>query len=210
MKTCKKCGETKALSEYQKSNRTVDGHLGSCKACGNVYRATWHANNPDKSKEYYDNLLRREGKSRYVAPTAEEKRIRDRANQSKWRKADRKKHPEKWKSSAKKLEWQRQDRINNPEKWKAYTKAHYDKHRETLREKTKQWVKANKEYVAELHKAYGKRKVNELHHKYVLYLLRGKKYSKNIEVPDVLVEAKRLQILIKRRVKNENSNNITK
>jgi hypothetical protein len=169
----------------------------------------WKAKNPDKSKEYYDNLLKREGKSRYVAPTAEEKRIRDRANQSKWRKADRKKHPEKWKATAKKLGWQRQDRINNPEKWKAYTKAHYDKHSETLREKTKQWTKANKEYVAERQKIYGKRKVDELHHKYVLYLLRGKKYLKNIEVPDVLVEAKRLEILIKRRIKDENSNTTT-
>lgn len=205
-KDCKKCGETKALTEYHKSSRTIDGHLGICRACDKLYKAIWKANNPDKSKEYYDNLLKREGKSRYVPPTAEEKRIRDRANQSKWRKADRKKHPEKWKSTAKKLEWQRQDRINNPEKWKAYTKAHYDKHSETLKEKTKQWTKANKEYVAERQKIYGKRKVDELHPNYVLYLLRGKNYPKNIEVPDVLVEAKRLEILIRRSVKNENNN----
>ena len=47
-----------------------------------------------------------------------------------------------------------------------------------------------------------KRKVERLSDAYVKQLLHIK-----VDVPQALIEAKRLEILIKRRVKNENSNN---
>ena len=50
-----------------------------------------------------------------------------------------------------------------------------------------------------------KRKVERLSDAYVKQLMRVK-----IDVPQELIEAKRLQILINRRIKNENHNNTTK
>jgi hypothetical protein len=69
----------------------------------------------------------------------------------------------------------------------------------------------NKEYVAEQQRIANRKMVDNLQDRYVKLLIRGKKKGAlSIDnIPDVLVEAKRLEILIKRRVKNENSNNTT-
>jgi hypothetical protein len=211
VKTCKKCGETKAIEAYGKSTRTRDGYLGVCRSCLVSYKQQWKQDNPEKKAEYYDNYLASIGKTRYVKKTEEEKRIRDRANQSKWRKADRKNHPEKYKATERKLEWQRQDRLNNPEKWKGYNKTNYINHKESIAANLKLWKMKNKEYVAEQQRIANRKMVDNLQDRYVKLLIRGKKKGAlSIDnIPDVLVEAKRLEILIKRRVKNENSNNTT-
>ena len=209
VKTCKKCGETKSLELFNKSARTRDGYLGACKSCLIAYKKQWKQDNPEKKVEYYDNYLASIGKTRHVKKTEEEKRIRDRANQSKWRKADRKKHPEKYKVTERKLEWQRQDRLANPEKWKVYNKTNYAKHKEAIADNLKRWKAKNKEYIAEQQRIANRKRVDTLHDRYVKYLIRGKRKGGLTidDIPDVLVEAKRLEILIKRRVKNENSNN---
>jgi protein-arginine kinase activator protein McsA len=38
MKTCRKCGETKPLSEFYKNKESKDGHLNICKTCKCVYQ----------------------------------------------------------------------------------------------------------------------------------------------------------------------------
>lgn len=169
MKTCRKCGETKALEFFSKTNLYKCGYYARCTACLNEYSSAW-------------------------------------------KKQDRKKHPEKWKTTERKLEWQRQDRINNPEKWKAYTKTSYEKYREVRIANYKRWVAEHKEYVAERYKRYNRNMVDNLKTRYVKTLLKGKKKGALAldDIPDVLVETKRLELLIKRRVKNENSNTITK
>ncbi len=129
---------------------------------------------------------------------------------SNWKKQDRKKNPEQWKTSDRQLEWQRQDRINNPEKWKAYSKAHYDRHRDELIEKTKEWAKRNKAYLSEQNKHYGRYAVDNLVDRYIKYLIKGKGWLEISAIPEALIEVKRLQILINRRIKDENSNTITK
>lgn len=50
MKTCSKCGETKAVVEFGKKASARDGLQYSCKACGKVADAKWLAANPEKAK----------------------------------------------------------------------------------------------------------------------------------------------------------------
>ncbi|ENJ4715002.1 TPA: HNH endonuclease [Enterobacter kobei] len=40
MKPCKKCGETKPLSEFYRSKKCTDGYRGSCKACASLLNKT--------------------------------------------------------------------------------------------------------------------------------------------------------------------------
>jgi hypothetical protein len=50
MKTCKKCNVEKALSEYYKSKKNLDGLDGTCKACRIIYSTQWQKDNPEKKK----------------------------------------------------------------------------------------------------------------------------------------------------------------
>ena len=65
MKTCTKCGETKALSEFSKDKQRSDGLQSSCRDCNNAKSKAWYAanrehrnaskkaryaNNPDSAK----------------------------------------------------------------------------------------------------------------------------------------------------------------
>jgi len=159
VKTCKKCGETKALELFRKSNRYKCGYYARCLDCLNDYS-------------------------------------------NKWRKAARKKHPEKYKTTERKLEWQRMSRLMNPERYIAYSKTHYTKYREVLIANHSRWVKANREYVVEKQKVYNRKRVDTLQDLYVKNLIKGKGKLPIDNIPDVLVEAKRLEILIKRRVKD--------
>lgn len=49
-KRCSKCGEVKALGEYSKDKRRVDGLDGTCRACKSEVFRQWRKNNPDKAK----------------------------------------------------------------------------------------------------------------------------------------------------------------
>jgi hypothetical protein len=52
----------------------------------------------------------------------------------------------------------------------------------------------------------GKQKIAEVEPRYVKELLRQNGILKGVPIPEALIEAKRLQLLIKRRIKNEHSN----
>lgn len=223
MKTCKKCGINKPLQAYPKSKRTNDGHMGSCQECRNAYavawrardpeknraiRAEWRAKNPDKERQYYDNCLAREGKSRREPKTPEELRIRQNEYNKRWLKQDREKHPEKYKTTPRKLEWQRIDRLMNPEKYKRYVKNCYERNRQKYIAKTSAWREANKEYVAEKQKTYNRNRVDNLRDTYVKNLIKGKTEIPIATIPQALIEAKRLQLKI-RRMTNEKHNTTT-
>ncbi len=49
-KTCKRCGETKPLSEYHKQAKSNDGHQLYCKPCNNGASRAWAKRNPDAVK----------------------------------------------------------------------------------------------------------------------------------------------------------------
>jgi hypothetical protein len=51
MKTCKRCGESKELSEFYKHSRMADGHLSFCRSCTIKRIKTERRANPEKHSE---------------------------------------------------------------------------------------------------------------------------------------------------------------
>ena len=203
MKTCKKCGESKKLELFAVSSRTRDGHLGVCRGCTLAYAKQWKQDNPEKVTAWYDNHLESIGKTRHVLKTPEEIRARNNEYDLRWKKQDRVKHPEKYKSSPRKIEWQRLDKLMNPEKYKRYVKNCYERNRQKYIAKTSAWREANKEYVAEKQKTYNRNRVYNLRDPYVKSLIKGKTEIPIATIPQALIEAKRLEVLIKRKLRDE-------
>jgi len=52
MKTCKKCGETKDLSQFYKHKEMRDGHLNICISCKKLYAEEYRSKYSDKIKEF--------------------------------------------------------------------------------------------------------------------------------------------------------------
>lgn len=50
MKPCKKCGETKPLSEFYKEARARDGLRNDCKLCSRARHASWHESNRERHR----------------------------------------------------------------------------------------------------------------------------------------------------------------
>ena len=50
MKTCKKCGETKPLSDFPKGKKNIDGRRPVCNNCIKVYAAKYRLENAEKKK----------------------------------------------------------------------------------------------------------------------------------------------------------------
>jgi len=51
IKTCKKCGISKPLSEYYADKCAIDNHSGVCKNCWYLRSKEWIKNNPEKTKD---------------------------------------------------------------------------------------------------------------------------------------------------------------
>jgi len=107
MKTCKKCGETKARSEFYADSHYHDGLKSSCKACSKSASLRWASENPDRT---------RTNKSAWVA----ENKDANRSHQRKYRSM----HKEVVAKSI--ANWE----ANNPEKKEAGRKRWRERNRE--------------------------------------------------------------------------------
>jgi 5-methylcytosine-specific restriction endonuclease McrA len=54
MKTCKKCGETKPLSDFPKGKKNIDGRKPVCRNCLKEYAAKYRLENAEKIKKAMD------------------------------------------------------------------------------------------------------------------------------------------------------------
>ena len=116
--------------------------------------------------------------------------------------------------------------LANPEKIRAQKNASYARHKDTKRRydavyylankerisaRASEYKKRNREHCNKLSNLERQRKRETLHDDYIKQLLNGKREFKHKlhEVPKALLEAKRLQILIRRRIKDEDSNRTT-
>ena len=68
-KKCRRCGEVKPLSEYNKDKKNKDGHESKCKKCKLEYMKEYHAKNKEKileyKKEYYSRPEVKDKRSEY-------------------------------------------------------------------------------------------------------------------------------------------------
>lgn len=92
-------------------------------------------------------------------------------------------------------------------KARAWSIKNAEKHRAS---KAK-YRKNNREKIIERNRQFHAIYIKEMHHGYVKNLLKRSMNIKNddVAIPEVLVEIKRLQLLIKRSIKNENRNPTT-
>jgi len=211
MKTCKNCGEEKPIEEFVKHKNTKDGHLNKCKLCHNLLvKKQYYANHEytkQKNKEYREknkeklNLCKR----RYKEKNREKLRLAEKE----WRKNN----PEKSRERSKRYH----------EAHPNYKKEYYAKNKTKLIKKVIEWQKENKErYIKRVKewkmKNYNawlqnererhKTKVENLTDDYVVKLLKGEGKLLMKDIPKELIEAKRLQILIKREIKNLNKGEV--
>lgn len=207
MKTCKNCGEEKPIEEFVKNKNTKDGRLNRCYICDRLIR----------KKQYYTNHEYRKQKEK-------EYREKNKEKVKLWSHKYKEKNREKIRLAER--EW----RKNNPEKSRErskryheahpnYKKEYYAKNKTKLIKKVVEWQKENKERYKkrleewkmrdyskylEMERLRGKKARNKLTDAYVVHLLRDNKKLLMEDVPKELIEAKRLQILIKREIKNLN------
>lgn len=52
MKTCKECGDVKALDQYHRNKSMRDGHVNTCKACRCDWQKVYYADNREHFTEY--------------------------------------------------------------------------------------------------------------------------------------------------------------
>ena len=116
MKTCSKCDEAKALTEFYKSKKGRDGLRGACKSCHKASKKAYREANLEKVKA-------REKAYREANP----EKIKARS------KAYREANPERDKARKKAY------REANPEKIKTYKKAYREANLEKVKAREKAW-----------------------------------------------------------------------
>ena len=189
-KQCTKCGEVKGLGEYGYKSKANGTLLSRCKICRNKYNAKYREENKEKIREYF------------VKYTEENKeKLRE------WRKKYTEENKEKIR------EYNVKYRKENKEKFREYFVKYTEENKEKFRELKKKYTEENKEKLREWRKKYNeenkeklreKNRINilELQNSYVLRLLK-KKNNQLIkeEIPDILIESKRLEIKLLRQSK---------
>lgn len=196
-KYCAKCGEYKALSEFNKHKGNKDGLQYTCKACKKAVSAEYYTRTREEQAE--------KGK-RYRTANIEKVRARSR-----------------------KYYQENKERIlarQNNEHTKAYFKGYYLKHKDEICSRAAAWRKDNPEYAKAISKrwrknhpdshrdstrAHATKQRDTLGDSYIKQILNNRKKGVNRihNIPAVLIELKRLELLIKRRIKDEDSNRVT-
>ena len=208
MKTCKTCGEEKPIEEFVKSKNTKDGRLNKCKLCDNLVRKEqYYANHEyrkQKDKEYREKNKEKVKlwSHKYKEKNREKIRIADRE----WRKNNPKLSRERsrrWRKLHGKEHYQenKQMFIANAVRWQKENKERYIK-------RVKEWKMKNYNAWLQNERERHKTKVENLTDDYVVKLLKGKGKLLMKDIPKELIEAKRLQILIQREIKNLNKGEV--
>jgi hypothetical protein len=208
-KQCKQCREIKPLEELVKNKAMKDGRLNKCKLCYAInQKKKYHENHElklQKAREYRDKNKDKLKKSNRAY------KARNREKINAWEREWRKNNPKKSRESSQRY------RDSHPNRRKEY----YAKNRSILIKKASEWKKENKERYLKTKKEWriknydaclqnerkrNKTIVENLTDGYVVRLLKGQDKGKLLmkDVPTELIEAKRMQILIQREIKNLN------
>jgi len=180
-KVCNKCNEEKPLGLFGKHKRCSDGHGGTCKKCLSIYNKKYYLNNEEKIKErsnlnYAENIERCKEKNHMYYQKNKDKCIEI---------------SKKWQE-------------NNPEKCKEYRKAKNINRLGKYKDIQKLWVINNIEAVKENRKTRKKFNSENLTDSYVRGMLQKRTQMSGGDLPQELVELKRIQLLITREIRNKN------
>ena len=208
MKTCKTCGEEKPIEEFVKSKNTKDGRLNKCKLCDNLIRKEqYYANHEyrkQKDKEYREKNKEKVKlwSHKYKEKNREKIRIADRE----WRKNNpelSRERSKRWRKLHGKEHYQKNKQmfVDNVVRWQKENKERYNK-------RTREWRIKNYAKCIEKERLLRKKTRLKLTDGYVVRLLRGKGKLLVKDAPKELIEAKRLQILIQREIKNLNKGEV--
>jgi hypothetical protein len=192
-----------------------DGHLNFCRDCEIVkrrkYQKIWKQKNLEVIKKKAIDY-RNKNKDKINA----QKRERYKINKEKillqckkYREKNKEKIKEKQKiwvrNNKDRLKVKRREHyINNREDVLKKQKIYSSNNKDKIRERSRQWTLNNKNHKKQVSRIYNQKLITELDEKYVLQLLNKNQKDKNRNVPKELIEAKRLQILIQREIKNLN------
>lgn len=179
MKQCSKCGETKALECFAPRAGALDGRRGVCRDCKRAGHKTWR----DANRDHVRAEARKTAKRLYDAS------------------------PEKYRAAAR--EWFHANR----EKARDMRAANYAAHAEERRAYARAYAAANPERVKEAKQAwdkahpgksgeYAEKARASLSDSYVKRVLFENRQATTC-VPQALIEAKRLQLSIKRLIKEK-------
>jgi hypothetical protein len=180
-KTCKTCNEEKPLDLFSKEKRNSDGHAGQCRKCLSIYVKNYYLNNKEnikkKSSTYY---------AKNKEKINESNNLRYQKNKTRYTEIQK-----KW------IE-------NNPEKVKGYRKTSNINRLGKYKDIQKLWVINNLEAVKEYRKTLKKFNSENLTDSYVRGILQKRTQISGGDLPQELVEVKRVQILINREIRNKN------
>lgn len=174
-KVCTKCGIEKSLEEFAKSTTTKSGLKAACKPCKNIELTNHRHQNIGVTRE----------KARLYA-----EKNRDKINemQKQWRQNN----PEKV---------QRHSQSRDKDKFKAYQKEYLLKNDAAIKERQKTYRGKNREKLNEHNKNMARINSAELHDSYVLKRLVSDGVLNRRDVPQELINLKRVEVMIKRQIK---------
>jgi hypothetical protein len=191
MKTCKKCGVEQLETNFSKGKLYADRLRPWCKVCCKEYMKSYY----EANKKTLNKRPRSDQEKRSAVQRSKE-----------WKKAN----PEKVK-------------INNARYRAKYKEELNARHRERdkrisaenpdyFKNRSAEFRKQNPKWCEEYFHNYRARHKEEASDLYIkrLFNKRLPKERRLYDLPTALIEAKRLQIFINRRIKNENSNTTKK
>jgi len=211
-KVCSSCKEEKPFELFRCLSRSKDGYTGRCKACIGIkdkqYNAVlsdetrnrrkdqiraWRVKNPEKvnkaGRDYY--ARNREAELARIKKWREENKDRVSETSRKWREENKEyfyAKVEAWRLqnmervAAKHREWAK----NNPTK---------------VKEWTKKWRSKNPDKIKTMDKRAQVKRVENLTNRYINDLFKRQVGVTSIKVPPGLIEAMRVNLFIKRKLK---------
>lgn len=177
LRKCSECGAEKELcpEHFSRNQRNHLGYRTNCKPCDRQRTAEWKRANKERVREY-----NKKYKARVYASLSTQ---------------------EKEKLKEKLREKMRVHRRENPEKYKAYRQKYCGKNKEKIKLKAAKWNKENpdrrREYVRRS-ATVSREKLNPCYIR--SFLIMGTKLKAK-DIPEELVEAKRLQLMLVRELK---------
>lgn len=203
-KVCVTCNIEQPKSAFYK----YENHIHSkCKACSKVGYYKYAAENTEAVKEYRKKYYQA-NKERLTAYMREYSKNNP-EKVKEMGKAWRENNPDKVLQARKNYVERNRDKISerNKQRWKNLWLTNPDQIRA---KKRKEYIK-RRDYILAYNRKVAKQAVAEISDSYVKHLLSNHvpKGMNVADIPEALIEAKRLQLKIRRMV-NENSNNTTK